>query len=78
MQKKYLTGDLQAKKCYEEENCKFSMKSALGQRLQRELATNKKLKAEYNETNDVVAWKAKWVKTQYDGAVKRLGATTTQ
>ncbi|CAK0878066.1 unnamed protein product, partial [Prorocentrum cordatum] len=76
MQKKYAKGDAQAKEIVENKTYAFTMRSALGQRLNRELQ-NPKVKKQFNSAPDVEEWKKQWVVKQYADAVKRQRQFTT-
>ncbi|CAK0883130.1 unnamed protein product [Prorocentrum cordatum] len=77
LQKKYHKGDLQSVQAHNAGDYASTWRSALGQRLQRELRSNKKTKNGYLSAADKDQWKKDWCKKQYKGAIVRMRTYTT-
>ena len=73
--KKFEKGDRQCKDAVEKGDCYFAMRSALGQRLQRDLK-KPKIKKLYVNAEDKEEWKRNWCKRQYKDAIRRLRTNT--
>eukprot|EP00959_Pyramimonas_sp_CCMP1952_P152754 3196028-Pyramimonas_sp.AAC.1 len=63
-------GEVEAIKAVEENNCKFTKRSALGLRWGR-MMKDAKFKAQFEAAPDAAKFKADWVKEIYDGAVRK-------
>ena len=77
MQNKYEKGDKQCKEAVEKGDHCFSWRSALGQRLQREIKGNPKTRKSYLSCADKDEWKRDWCKKQYKGAISRMRTYST-
>ena len=77
LQRKYEKGDRQCVAAHDAGDYYFGWRSALGQRLQRELKKKKDVKKKYMAADDKEAWKRDWCQKQYKGALVRMRTYTT-